>query len=229
VTDGTPLGSLLIDEGLLTEAQLDAAVLEQSRTGKPLGRLLIEQGTISEAELVHTLARQVGLEFVDLNDRTIDGSVAALVSESLARRYQAIPVGWEDGKLVVAMADPSNVFAVDDIRALAGAEVHTVVATASQIIETIERFFRVDGEVDELEPDLAGQGADELGLGDRPGLDEEAAEGLAAPGLLRERRVELRVGQQSFVDQQRTQRCAVGHRRPPLLPIGKSSTPRVVG
>jgi len=150
VSDGTPLGSLLIDEGLLTEAQLDAAIAEQTRTGKPLGRLLIEQGTISEAELVRTLARQVGLEFVDLNDRTIDGSVAALVSESLARRYQAIPVGWEDGKLIVAMADPSNVFAVDDIRALAGAEVRTVVATASQIIETIERFFRVDGEVDEV-------------------------------------------------------------------------------
>jgi type IV pilus assembly protein PilB len=150
VSDGTPLGSLLIDEGLLTEAQLDAAVAEQARSGKPLGRLLIEQGTISEAELVRTLARQVGLEFVDLNDRTIDGSVAALVTESLARRYQAIPVGWEDGKLVVAMADPSNVFAVDDIRALAGAEVRTVVSTASQIIETIERFFRQDGEVDEL-------------------------------------------------------------------------------
>ena len=91
MSDGTPLGSLLLDEGLLTEAQLDAAVAEQARSGKPLGRLLIEQGTISEAELVRTLARQVGLEFVDLNDRTIDGSVAALVTESLARRYQAIP------------------------------------------------------------------------------------------------------------------------------------------
>src|SRR4051794_17280584 len=150
VSDGTPLGALLIEEGLLTEAQLDAATSEQGRTGKPLGRLLIEQGTISETELVRTLARQVGLEFVDLGDVTIDGSVAALVSETLARRYQAIPIAWEDGKLIVAMADPSNVFAVDDIRALAGAEVRTVVSTASQIIETIERFFRVDGEVDEM-------------------------------------------------------------------------------
>ena len=150
MADGTPLGALLIEEGLLTEAQLDAALSEQARSGKPLGRLLIEQGTISEAELVRTLARQVGLEFVDLNDRPIDATVASLVSESLARRYQAIPVGWDDGKLVVAMADPSNVFAVDDIRALAGAEVHTVVATASQILETIERFYRVDGEVDEI-------------------------------------------------------------------------------
>ncbi len=164
MSDGTPLGSLLIDEGLLTEAQLDAAFAEQSRTGKPLGRLLIEQGTISEAELVRTLARQVGLEFVDLNDRTIDGSVAAIVTESLARRYQAIPVGWEDGKLIVAMADPSNVFAVDDIRALAGAEVRTVVATASQIIETIERFFRVDGEVDEVMQAATDEADDETDL-----------------------------------------------------------------
>jgi len=150
VSEGTPLGALLIDEGLLTDAQLDAALTEQSRSGKPLGRLLIEQGTISETELVRTLARQVGLEFVDLADWTIDGSVASLVSESLARRYQAIPIGWEDGKLVVAMADPSNVFAVDDIRALAGAEVRSVVATASQILETIEHIYRVDGEVDEI-------------------------------------------------------------------------------
>jgi type IV pilus assembly protein PilB len=148
VGDATPLGALLIDEGLLTDAQLDAALAEQTRSGKPLGRLLIESGTISEAELVRTLARQVGLEFVDLNDRAVDGSVAALVSESLARRYQAIPIGWEDGRLIVAMADPSNVFAVDDIRAIAGAEVRTVVATASQINETIERFYRMDTDVD---------------------------------------------------------------------------------
>ena len=174
MSDGTPLGSLLIDEGLLTEAQLDAAVAEQARTGKPLGRLLIEQGTISEAELVRTLARQVGLEFVDLNDRTIDGSVAALVTESLARRYQAIPIGWEDGKILVAMADPSNVFAVDDIRALAGAEVRTVVATASQIIETIERFFRVDGEVDEVMQAATDEADEETDLSGLSAIVEDA-------------------------------------------------------
>ena len=161
VGDATPLGALLIDEGLLTDAQLDAALSEQTRSGKPLGRLLIESGTISEAELVRTLARQVGLEFVDLNDRAVDASVASLVTESLARRYQAIPIGWEDGRLVVAMADPSNVFAVDDIRAIAGAEVRTVVATASQINETIERFYRMDNDVDAVVQDAtedAGRG-----------------------------------------------------------------------
>ena len=174
MADGTPLGALLIEEGLLTEAQLDAALSEQARGGKPLGRLLIEQGTISEAELVRTLARQVGLEFVDLSDRAIDGSVASLVSESLARRYQAIPIGWEDGKLVVAMADPSNVFAVDDIRALAGAEIHTVVATASQIIETIEQFYRSDGEVDEIMQAATDEADDETDLSTLSEVVEDA-------------------------------------------------------
>ena len=93
MSDGTPLGALLIDEGLLTDAQLDAALAEQSRSGKPLGRLLIEAGTISEAELVRTLARQVGLEFVDLSDRAVDGSAtgahAPAMSGALASMRQA--------------------------------------------------------------------------------------------------------------------------------------------
>src|SRR5207344_1652691 len=173
-SEGTPLGALLIEAGLLTDAQLDAAVAEQARSGKPLGRLLIEQGTISEAELVRTLARQVGLEFVDLNEVTIDGSVAAIVTESLARRYQAIPVGWEDGKLVVAMADPSNVFAVDDIRALAKAEVKMVVSTASQIMETIEHFFRVDGDVDAVVQAAADEQNDDTDLGNITDVIEDA-------------------------------------------------------
>ncbi len=138
---------------------------EQESTGKPLGRLLIESGTISEADLVRTLARQVGLEFVDLTEYVIDASVASLVSEPLARRYQAIPIGWDDGKLVVAMADPSNVFAMDDIRAIAGREIVTVVATATQIVETIERFYRIDSDVDAVVAAAADETDDDTDLG----------------------------------------------------------------
>jgi type IV pilus assembly protein PilB len=148
LSDGTPLGALLMREGLLTEAQLDAALNEQARAGRQLGRILIESGTISETDLVRTLAKQVGLEYFDLADASIDASAVSLVSESIARRYQAIAVGWENGKLVVAMADPSNVFALDDIRAITGHEVKTVVASPSELAATIDRYFRVDAEVD---------------------------------------------------------------------------------
>ena len=123
---------------------------------------------------MRTLARQVGLEFVDLNDRVVDPSVASVVTESLARRYQAIPIGWEDGRLVVAMADPSNVFAVDDIRTIAGAEVRTVVATASQINETIERFYRMDTDVDAVVQAATEDAGDDNDLANVSELVEDA-------------------------------------------------------
>lgn len=163
MSDGAQLGTLLCQQSLITPVQLDAAIDAQARSGKPLGRVLIDLGHITEADLVQTLARQVGLEFVDLSEHAIDASVAALIPESLARRYQALPVGWdEDGKLVVAMADPSNVFAVDDIRAITGAEIFTVVATAGQLQDAIDRFHRLDSEVDTM----AQEAADELGDGE---------------------------------------------------------------
>ena len=147
-----------VSKGLITQAQLDAALAEQARSGKPLGRVLIEHGHISETDLVRTLAEQVGLEFVDLSERAVDPSVAGLIPEHLARKYQALPVGWDDeGRLVVAMGDPSNVFAVDDIRALTGADIYTVVATAGQLQDAIDRFHRLDGEVDTMAQEAADE------------------------------------------------------------------------
>lgn len=171
----TPLGTLLVQQGLITEAQLAAALTEQERAGRPLGRVLIEQGIISETELVRTLARQVGLEFVDLTDLTLDGSVTSIVTEAFARRSQALPIGWDDdGKLIVAMADPSNVLAVDDIRARSGADVRTVVATPSQILGTIDRCYQVDAEVEDLVAAASDEAEPQASLADLDQLVEDA-------------------------------------------------------
>jgi type IV pilus assembly protein PilB len=156
LSHGAQLGTLLLNEGLITEADLDAALGVQSTNGKPLGRILIEQGRISERDLVRTLAAQVGLGFVDLDDILIDTAVTMLVPESLVRRYQAIPIHYdEQGRLVVTMADPSNVFAADDIRAMTGAEVVTVVSPPSQVQTLIDRVHRLDGEVDTMAQEAA--------------------------------------------------------------------------
>lgn len=141
------IGALLRAEGLLTEEQLDEAIASQAGSGKQLGRVLIEMGLITEFDLVRTLARQVGLDFVDLSEYSIDASVVSLIPDVLARKYRALPIGWEGTRLVVAMADPSNVFAVDDIRALSGSDVKTVVATPTQLADAIERYHRLDSEV----------------------------------------------------------------------------------
>ena len=162
MSEGNQLGALLVSEGLLHPERLQAALAEHNETGKPLPRVLIEHGYVNEVDLVRALAAQVGLEFVDLSEVAIDASVATIIPENLARKYQALPIFWEEHRLVVATADPSNVFAVDDIRAITGADIRTVVATSGQLAELIDRFHRLDGEVDTI----AQEAADELGPGD---------------------------------------------------------------
>src|SRR3954452_22735108 len=115
---GSQLGTLLLERGLVSQEQLDSALEEQRQTRKSLGRVLIDRGVVSETDLVSTLAARIGLEFVDLSEYNIDPSAVGLISDSLARRFQAIPVGWDENRLIVAMADPSNVVAVDDIRTI---------------------------------------------------------------------------------------------------------------
>src|SRR5207247_10213666 len=139
------LATLLFERGILTTEQLDAAVAEQRESNKSLGRVLIDQGAVSETDLVATLAARIGLEFVDLTEYPVDPSAVSLISDSLARRFQAIPIAWEEHRLIVAMADPSNVVAIDDIRTITGADVRTVVATRSAILEAIERHHRMEG------------------------------------------------------------------------------------
>src|SRR5918994_800887 len=101
----------------------DPAMTTVKRKSKQLGRVLIDLGMIKEADLVRALAEQVGLEFVDLTDIQIDPASTALLPEALARRYRALPIGERDGKLLVAMSDPANVYALDDIRTITGRDV----------------------------------------------------------------------------------------------------------
>src|SRR5919106_1705718 len=129
------LGDILVEEGLLSRDQLDKAEEEQQRVGKSLGRVLVDMGLVKEADLVSALARQVGLEFVDLTEHHIDPAAASLLPEQVSRRYRALPIGFDGTRLIVAMSDPANVFALDDIRTITGMEIKPVVATASDVEE----------------------------------------------------------------------------------------------
>ncbi len=144
------LGTLLIDEGLVTSETLDTGMALQRETGRPLGRVLVEEGLVDEADLVRALAKHIGIEFVDLNAVTVDPAAAALVPEPLARRYAALPIGFQDDALVVAMADPANVLAIDDIRALTGREVIPRVATRSDVERAIGGVAGLEDSVSDL-------------------------------------------------------------------------------
>jgi type IV pilus assembly protein PilB len=144
------LGDILLEGGLVTQEQLSAAFEEHQRAGRALGRVLVERGVLTEAQLVAALAQQIGLKFVDLSDYPLDGAAVASVPATVCRRYNALPIGYEEGRLLVAMSDPANVFAIDDIRSLTGAEVKPVVATKADVTAAINRVHRADGDLDDL-------------------------------------------------------------------------------
>jgi len=144
------LGDILLEGGLVTHEQLSGAVEEQQKLGRSLGRVLVDRGVLSEGQLVAALATQIGMRFVDLTEFPVDGSAVGRVSDAVCRRHTALPIAYEDGKLVVAMADPANVFALDDIRSLTGLEVKAVVATRPDVLGAINRYHRGDAELDDL-------------------------------------------------------------------------------
>jgi type IV pilus assembly protein PilB len=168
------LGDILLEGGLVTPEQLTGAVEEQRKLGRSLGRVLVDLGVLTEAQLVAALATQIGMKFVDLTDFPVDGSAVAKVSDAVCRRHTALPIGYEDGKLLVAMADPANVFALDDIRSMTGLEVKPVVATKPDVLAAINRYHRGDAELDDLTVAMDSSSEEEDDLGKVKEIVEDA-------------------------------------------------------
>ncbi len=159
LSEDEQLGVVLVKTGIITIEQLGEALRASRERTQNLARVLIEDHLLTEEQFVATLAGQLGLEFVDLAGYPVDPVAAQLVSESLARRYLAMPIGWWEGKLLVAMADPSNVFAIDDIRALTGADVRQVVVTADALQAAIGKYYRRDTEAEHVSAEAAASSA----------------------------------------------------------------------
>ncbi len=165
---------ILLEDGLVTEEQLVAAFDVHEQEGRPLGRVLVDQGLLTEGQLVAALAEQIGLGFVDLAEASVDATAVAKVPAAICQRYTVLPIGFEDGKLVVAMADPGNVFALDDIRQLTRMEPQPVVATREDLLSAINRFCRADGELDELSATMSDDERDDEELGRLTEVVEDA-------------------------------------------------------
>ncbi len=180
------LGQMLVERGLLTREQLDTALREHRTTPKSLGRSLIDLGYIHERDLVSVLAEQVGLEFVDLSRHEIDRTVAALLPDQLARHYRAIPIGEREGKLLVAMSDPANLYALDDIRTATDRDIQPVVGIASDIERVIEELGASGADSDAPWPASPEAGRPRAGAADAAtdgaGPAAVAAAGLSEPG-----------------------------------------------
>jgi type IV pilus assembly protein PilB len=141
-TETGRLGQLIVERGLVTEAQLEQALSEQRRTGQRMGETLLKMGAISSLDLARVLADHLGLPFVDLRSRPPDLVLAALIPEQVARRYSALPVARWSGQLVVAMANPNDVFALDDLRVLTGQPVIPALAEPEYLELTLDRAYQ---------------------------------------------------------------------------------------
>ena len=143
------IGEILVELGIVDEQQIADALDKQRASGSRLGDVLLQEGYVKPLDLVRALAVQFDLPFVDLDDHTIDSEVAQLIPGHVADRLRAVPVWRDDGRVVVAMANPADVLALDDIRSLVGHQVVAVMADGGQIRSVLERLGHSDSRVQE--------------------------------------------------------------------------------
>jgi type IV pilus assembly protein PilB len=145
------LGELLVRENLISLQQLQKAQEESRRSGGRIGSLLVKQGSIAESDLTGFLSKQYGVPSIDLREFEIDPEVLKLVPKAAAEKHLVVPVNRTGASLVMAMSDPSNIFAIDDIKFLTGYNIDVVVASEQAIREAIERFYAEKGpDLDEV-------------------------------------------------------------------------------
>ncbi len=135
------LGEILVDAGVITRIQLDEALSKQKIKGKRLGELLIEEGIINEQELIEALEYQLKIPYIDFAIHSINPEVPRLIGESLARRHTLIPVDKKGNQLTVAMADPLNLYAIDDVNIATGLNIRPALALRSHIQSAIDRYY----------------------------------------------------------------------------------------
>lgn len=135
------LGQLFIDSEAITQKQLDEALEIQTKTSKKLGEILIERGIITEKQLLKILEYQYHIPYYDLTEVAIDPLATGLITEGIVRKHTLIPLKRENNILTVAMVDPLDFYAMDDVKRATGLEVRPAMATSSDILNAIERYY----------------------------------------------------------------------------------------
>jgi MSHA biogenesis protein MshE len=180
------LGDLLIQEALITSAQLDEALIEQKKTGRKLGRVFINRQWVTEVQIAKAVARQLRAPFIDLTTRNLRPEVAALLPETHARRLRALPIEDTAGApLRVAMADPTDLNAYDEVARLTRREIDLAVVAESQLLAALDRVYRGGDEIAGLARELTADIANvEDEIGDLLGLGQVTTEDAPVVRLL---------------------------------------------
>ncbi|MBZ5527733.1 MAG: type IV-A pilus assembly ATPase PilB [Acidobacteriia bacterium] len=166
------LGEILLKEGMINQEQLQKALEQQRTTGGKLGSCLTKLGYITDDDITGVLSRQYGVPSINLSYYEIDPTVIKLIPQDTAVRYQVIPLSRVGSVLTIAMTDPTNVFAMDDIKFMTGFNVEPVVASESAITDAIGRFYGAAANSEDLSKTMS----DLLGDDEEPDVELSAEE-----------------------------------------------------
>src|SRR5687767_2854005 len=170
------LGELLLKENMVTPQQLQEALNHQKANGGKLGKAFVTLGYVRDEEITSLLSRQYGVPSINLTHFEVDPTVIKTIPAETARKYQVLPLSRSGATLTIAMADPTNVFAMDDIKFMTGYNVEPVVASESALEEAIDKYYGSSRSLTLHSPSGSGGG----GGGGRP------QGGLGQGGTLKE-------------------------------------------
>jgi type IV pilus assembly protein PilB len=163
IKPGRLIGDVVVDLGFATREKVEEAVEIARAQRKPTGQILVEQGILRHDQLARVVAERYGLDYIDLSVYELDMGAVNLIDMEAIRRYQAVPVGFlEDGTLLLAMADPTNVLTVDDIAMLTGRRVRSASASIEDLNILITRLSRVEQSVEAIVEEEDAQAEAEL-------------------------------------------------------------------
>jgi type IV pilus assembly protein PilB len=169
------IGELLVEDGLITERQFQKSLDQANKVNESVQKILVSMGFVTEKDITEVIGKQMGVDFVDLDDFDLDPELSRSIPEHLAQRYKVIPIAQKDNKLTLAMVDPLNVIAIDDIRLITGFDIEPVISTEDAIMKAINRQFGVTdlAEVEETVKDISAADFGPMEVED--GAEEEIA------------------------------------------------------
>src|SRR5215475_10542600 len=168
------LGELLLKENMVTPQQLQEALSHQKMNGGKLGKAFVSLGYVKDEEITSLLSRQYGVPSINLDHFEVDPAIIKIIPAETARKYQILPLSRSGATLTIAMADPTNVFAMDDIKFMTGYNVEPVVASETSLEEAIDKYYGSTRSLQLRTDVLGGMGMGGGGgkMGDMPTLKD---------------------------------------------------------
>ncbi|HNW39870.1 MAG TPA: hypothetical protein PL125_06280 [Candidatus Omnitrophota bacterium] len=137
-----PLGELLLDRGIINQAQLDQSLEVQKAKGGLIGEILVDLGFVKEDDIAQALTAQYGFPYLPLGNYDVDIEITGIIPGRVARQYLLVPIDKIGNNLTLAMSNPLNVQAIEDVELLSGCSVQTFVSTSSDIKKAIEKYYK---------------------------------------------------------------------------------------